>query len=336
MEPVIPHNRPTLGDAEVAAAERVIRSRRLAAGREVAALEAAFCVRLGLPPGHAVATSSGTAALFLALFALEVRGRRVGVPVYACQAVRDAVAMAGATPILLDSAADSPNIDAAAIRSGGVDAAVAVDSFGLPCDAGCFEVVPTIEDAAQALGAADGVPLGLRGRAGIFSMYATKMITSGGQGGMVVSSDLALVEAVRDYLDFDGRHDDRRRFNLQLTDLNAAIGRVQLDALDGFIERRAAIFAAYQAAGLTLIESAHGTPVRYRAVMRAEPRAVIDRLRAAGIHAIVPIEDWELNAPLDAFPHAARLTATTVSLPCYPTLTDAELERVIAALAPLH
>src|SRR5688500_9283517 len=110
---MIPHNKPTLDDTEIQAASRVLGSGWLAQGAEVEAFENALCDFLQLPPGHAVALSSGTAALFMGLWVLDARRKSVALPVYACSALRNAVAMAGAMEVLLDVGDDGPNLDLA-------------------------------------------------------------------------------------------------------------------------------------------------------------------------------------------------------------------------------
>jgi perosamine synthetase len=318
---MIPHNRPTLGAAEELAAQTVLRSGWVAQGPEVESFENELCASLGLPEGRAVAVSSGTAALFLALEVLGARGQDVAFPVYACSALRNAVAMAGAKENLLDVAPGSPNADPAK-----ADAPFAIlpHMFGIPCDLKKAKGT-VIEDCAQSIGGR------LSGAISIFSFYATKLITSGGQGGMLVSKNAALIEAARDYRQFDGRKDRKTRFNLQMTDLQAAIGRAQLKRLPEFLERREEIFRRYQKAGLDLLD-AKGA-VRYRAVLKTDkPAKVLAALHAAGIKAIVPVEDWELLGDPKSYPNAAKLSRTTVSLPCYPSLSDGDVDCVIAAL----
>jgi perosamine synthetase len=336
---MIPHNRPTLGLEEQQAAQRVIASGWIAQGREVEAFENEVCAFLGLPDGYAVAVSSGTAALYVALHALDVAGTRVGCPVYACSALTNALALAGATPVLIDTAADRPNIDTAALLGSKVETAIIPHIFGLPIDIAKIEGIRIIEDAAQAFGAAvRGTRVGLQGDIGIFSFYATKIITSGGQGGMVVSRDPDLIGAVRDYRAFDGRHDREPRFNLQMTDIQAAIGRVQLGKCDGFLRRRQEIFARYQKAGFPLVDERAESirSARYRSVIRSlQPRELIDRLARRGVRAIVPVEDWELLGPPEQFPNAARFTRSTVSLPTYPSLSREEQDLVIDRLMPV-
>jgi perosamine synthetase len=334
---MIPHNRPTLGLEEQRAADRVLASGWIAQGREVEAFENELCGYLGLPERHAVAVSSGTAALFLALWVLDAQGSAVACPAYACSALVNAIRLAGADPHFVDTAADSPNIDPSKLARATAGFSIVAHMFGMPVDisAATKNGVVVIEDCAQALGASfAGAPVGVNGKVGIFSFYATKMITSGGQGGMLVSRDRGLADAARDYRQFDGRHDRKPRFNFQMADLQAAIGRVQLGKLPGFVARRDEIFARYRAAGFDLLdEKTSGVPVRYRSVVRTDnPRAIIDRLAQYDIKAIVPVEDWELLGAAEKYPNAAALTRTTVSLPTYPLLSDEELSRVLDAL----
>ena len=331
---MIPHNLPTIGDEEHAAAARVLASQWLAQGREVEAFENELCDFLDLPPAHAVAVSSGSAALYLALRILGAEGKTVALPVYACAALSNAVALAGGTKRFMDVAAEQPNIDPAALERIDADMAVVAHMFGLPIAIAAAKM-PVVEDCAQAIGARiGGHMVGLQGDVGVFSFYATKLITAGGQGGMVISKDRALVDAVRDYRAFDQRDDRNPRFNFQMTDLQAAIGRVQLARLPTFAARRAAIFSRYREAGLPLLDvSAPAEPVRYRAVIRTrQPNGLIAALAAQNIKAIVPVETWELLDNPSAYPAAGALSRSSVSLPLYPALTDADLAHILRAV----
>lgn len=333
---MIPHNKPSLGSEEAQAALRVLRSGCVAQGKEVELFEDEFCNFLGLPINHAVALSSGTAALFMALWALQAKGKIVALPVYACSALRHAVAMIGAQESLVDIAVNSPNIDMQAVARTAPNIAIVPHLFGIPTDIPDMVGTDIIEDCAQSLGAmSDGKAVGRKGRAAIYSCYATKLITSGGQGGMFISTDRALVESVRDYRQFDQRRDRKARFNFQMTDLQAAIGREQLKKLPMFLKRRNEIFNQYKDAGIPLLDrekkTAHNlVPVRYRAVVRTEnSRDIINALDREGVKAIVPIEDWELLGAPEAFPSAAKLTRESVSLPLYPTLSDQDVAKII-------
>lgn len=329
---MIPHNRPTLGDAEQAAVARVLASGWIAQGREVESLEREFCAYLGLPDGHAVAVSSGSAALFLALTILGVRQKQVALPVYSCAALPDAVTLAGGRSLYMDVALGSPNVAPEEIASVAVDVVVAAHMFGNPIDLRTTGDTLVVEDCAQALVAkVGGVPVGLHGAIGIYSFYATKLITAGGQGGMVVSSNRAIVDAVRDYRQFDHRADRTPRFNFQMTDIQAAIARAQLSRLDSFLSRRAEIFNRYREAGVTLLDAPGA--VRFRVVLRTtEPEKVIARLAEAGVSAIIPVETWEILDCPEAYPFALDMARTTVSLPVYPSLSDKELAVVLDCL----
>jgi len=247
--------------------------------------------------------------------------------------------MAGGEEVLADTSPGSPNIDQAEVKKSGAPITIVPHMFGLPEDLSGLDDLAVVEDCAQALGAkVMGAYAGLQGRAGVFSFAATKLMTSGGQGGMIVSRDRALTDAIRDYREFDCRRDSKIRFNFQMTDLQAAVGRVQLTKLPGFLSRREEIFQMYREAGLDLlgadIDPAAGLePVRYRAVrLTPEPAGVIESLADQGVKAIIPVEDWELLGPGESYPNALKLTKTTVSLPSYPSLTEGEARAVIEAL----
>lgn len=333
---MIPHNRPTAGAAEAAAAQRVIESGWLAQGPEVAAFELEMCAYLGLPEGHAVALSSGTAALFLALWAMDAKQRKIAIPVYSCAALRNAVLMAGGEPMPIDVEEGSPNIALHNAVSAGAAIAIAAHMFGTPLQWG-ETAIPIIEDCAQALGTRiDGRPVGISGTVGVFSFFATKMITCGGQGGMLVSRDRALVDAVRDYREFDCRRDQRARFNFQMTDLQAAVGRVQLSRLDEFLACRQEHHLHYAAAGLPLWQpktALNATPNRFRALLETdEPMRISRGLLQRGVRAIIPVEDWELLDTAAAYPNARRLTHSLLSLPVFPSLSASDREYIIKSV----
>lgn len=332
---MIAHNAPTLGPREAEAAQRVLASGRVAQGPEIEGFENEFCEALGLPHGHAVAVSSGSAALFLALWAFDASGSIVSCPVYACSALTNAIILAGGEPAVVDTAAGSPNIDIEGLIRTGAKVAIVPHIFGFPVDLAKFSGVRIVEDCAQALGASvRGTPVGLQGDVAIFSFYATKLITSGGHGGLVVSRERNLADAVRDYRDFDGHSDRKPRFNFQMTEVQAAIGRVQLQRLPEFLGRRRDIFDRYKAAGIPVLDTSDdfSSPVRYRTVARARrPREIIAKLAENEVKAIVPIEDWELLGPIEQFPNAGSLSRSTISLPTYPLLTDAAQDLIIAS-----
>lgn len=331
----IAHNKPTLGIEEELAAQRVIRSGWLAQGQEVKKFEDDFCEFLGMPQGHAVAVSSGTAALYLALWALNAGSKRVAFPSYVCAALRYAVGLIQGQEVIVDTTADTPNISIDELNNSASEIAIVPHTFGIPVRVDRVNVPIIIEDCCQALGAGlHGKSVGLHGHVGVYSFYATKLITSGGQGGMVASQSKDIIDQIRDYREFDMRSDKIMRFNFQMTDLQAAIGKAQLKKLPQFLERRELIFNMYHEAGLPLYrnDDAHNDcrSIRYRAILPFnDQKTLIQKLAKKGINAIVPIEDWELLATT---PNALKYTKENISLPLYPSLTLEQVQHIIKTL----
>jgi perosamine synthetase len=331
----IPHNKPTLGIEEEQVAQQVIRSGWLAQGNEVLKFENSFCDFVGLPHGHAIAVSSGTAALYLALWVLDAKGKKVAFPSYVCASIRYAVNMAQADEQVIDIDPKSPNISVDDLNRSDSSIAIVPHMFGLPVSIDKISSKLIIEDCCQAIGAGlNGKPVGLHGDIGIFSFYATKLMTSGGQGGMVVSKNKSAIEEIKDFREFDMRPDKKMRFNFQMTDLQAAIGSEQLKKLPVFLKRREEIFKMYTDAGLPLQSNGgrelNSKPIRYRAILPTnKPQEVLKKLSANNIKAIVPIENWEL---LSQTPRAVKYSNETVSLPLYPGLTNPQVATIINSL----
>jgi len=332
---MIPHNRPTIGAEEKEAALRVLNSGWIAQGDEVRQFENEFCEYLGLPEGHAVCVSSGTAALYLALWAVNAKNKKIGMPVYVCSSLRHATALVGGIEVLIDIEKDSPNINIEDLNTHLPDIAIIPHLYGLPVDISKInKSIIVIEDCAQSLGAKlFNEHTGLHGELGIFSFYATKLITSGGQGGMVVSKKKELIELIRDYREFDCRHDWKTRFNFQMTDLQAAIGRAQLKKLPDFLYKREIIFKKYRDSGINLLDVKYHNnlaPIRYRAILKTKnPKNIISALSKEEIQAIIPIEDWELLGDKRVYINAYNYALESVSFPCYPSLTFEEQNKII-------
>ncbi len=334
---LILHNRPTLDEEEILAVTGTINSGFIAQGKEVEQFEEEMCCFLGLPSHSAVAVSSGTAALYLALWALKAKKKIIALPVYTCSSLRNAIALIGGQEFLVDIELTSPNIDLSKVVNSDVEIVIVPHMFGIPVDISDVSNVDIVEDCAQALGARiNNKYVGLHGRLGIFSFYATKLITTGGQGGMVVSKEKKLIDAIRDYREFDQRNDNKMRFNFQMTNLQAAIGSVQLKKLNGFIKRREEIFCKYKQTGLEFLDVGQKIgliPVRYRAILKTQKVSkVMNLLKNNNIGSIIPIKDSELLGDKLLFPKAFQLTQETVSLPIYPSLSDDAVKVVINIL----
>ena len=339
---MIPHSRPTLAEEDAQAVARVVRGGGLAQGPEVAAFERALAERLGVD--DAAAVTSGSVALELALRGLGIgAGDEVLIPSYVCDALHHAVTRCGGVPVLVDADAATLSLsplDAKRRITARTRAVIVAHAFGLAADVDSFGAlgVPIVEDCAQALGAVvEGRPVGCRGQAAVCSFYATKLLTTG-EGGLVAGSR-ALVAGVRAVRDYDEHADLAPRFNAKLTDLQAALGRSQLARFDAFLARRRAIAARYRVrlAGLPcrLPPDAGSRHVYHRFVIEIQRPVdqVIAALERRGVAARRPVfRPIHRALELGGYPEAERLWARALSLPCYPSLSDAEVDTVAAAL----
>jgi dTDP-4-amino-4,6-dideoxygalactose transaminase len=363
-----------MGEAEVEAAAEVLRSGWLTTGARAHAFEAAFAERLGVR--HALAVSSATAALHLALEAAGVgRGDEVILPTYTFTACGEVCAYLGARPVLVD-VGDDYLVRAEAIHERLTDrtrVVMPVHFAGQAVDvrdavAG-REGVRIVEDAAHALPAdVAGTSTGRLGDAAAFSFYATKTMTTGGEGGMLVTDDEAIAARARTMRLHGINADAWNRygaggtwryevtdagFKYNLTDLAASIGLVQLGRLDAMAEQRSRIAARYDSAfaGSDLVAAPprregdrhawHLYVVRLRTEALAMDRgAVVARLAEAGIGASVHFIPLHLHPYYQRehcyregdFPVAEDLYARSISLPIFPDMTDAEVDRVSATL----
>jgi perosamine synthetase len=340
---MIPHSRPSITNDDAERVARVVRSGQLVQGPEVAAFERELAARLGAQ--DAAAVGSGSAALELALVALGVgAGDEVLIPTYVCDALYHAVRRAGATPVLVDADPATHSMsakDALARRTPRTRAVIVPHALGLTADLEPFRAldVPVIEDCAQALGAEldGGDPAGSGGALAVCSFYATKMIAAG-EGGAVVGPS-ALVARVREARDYDERATLAPRTNVKLTDMAAALARGQLARLDAFVARRRALAARYRAllagvpARLPVDAGARHVYHRFVLGLDRDPGAVAQALGERGVAARRPVFRPAHRAHgLDGFPEADRLWAESLSIPCYPALTDDEVERVARAV----
>ena len=355
----IPAARPVIGEEEIEAAVRVLRSGSVVQGPEVAAFEDEFSA---LVDGrHCVAVNSGTSALLLALVAAGIgAGDEVIVPSFTFAATANAVALTGATPVFADIEPDGycldPGATAALIgpRTAGI---MPVHLYGHPAAMGQFEKLAErhglllIEDAAQAHGAAlGGRPVGAFGQAGCFSFYPTKNMHAL-EGGMVVTPDAELARTVR-LLRNQGMErkyaNEIVGYNMRLTDLAAAIGREQLRKLPGWTKQRQANAAALDAAlrGLERLRTpavAEGaTHVYHQYTVRVgdgRRDALQEHLTAAGVgsavyyptpvHQLPPFARHAEGADL---PETACAAAEVLSLPVHPALADPDLARIAEAV----
>ncbi|CAB1063595.1 Bacillosamine/Legionaminic acid biosynthesis aminotransferase PglE; 4-keto-6-deoxy-N-Acetyl-D-hexosaminyl-(Lipid carrier) aminotransferase [Olavius sp. associated proteobacterium Delta 1] len=338
----IPHSRPTLGPQEAKAVSAVIESGYIAEGEIVNTFESAFAKFLGVE--YATSTNSGTSALHLTLLAMGVgQGDEVIIPSYVCSALLNAVNYTGATPILADINPDTYNLNAADVQrfiKKSTKAIIVPHLFGLAADMEpLLELeVPIVEDCAQSIGATHHQrPVGLFGVAGIFSFYATKVITTG-EGGMVTTNSSDIAARIRDLKAYDKREDYKIRFNYKMTDIQAALGIVQLKQLRSFIRRRKKIAEGYNRAFYDLRLKLPPTDTgqiyfRYVLDLKMDSRPWIQELARMGITCDRPIHfPLHQNLKLGGYPATEKAWKQSLSIPIYPTLTDEEISRVIESV----
>jgi dTDP-4-amino-4,6-dideoxygalactose transaminase len=354
---MIPAARPIIGDEERAAVDAVLRSGQLAQGAEVAAFEQEFAAELtGSRP--CVAVSSGTAALHLGLLASGIGpGDEVVVPSFTFAATANSVALTGATPVFADIDPGSFCLAADAVRAvltGRTAAIMPVHLYGHPADMDGLAAVAhehglaVFEDAAQAHGARlDGRLVGTFGTFGAFSLYPTKNMTAG-EGGMV-SAGTPEVERLVRLLRNQGMAAQYQNeivgFNARMTNIHAAIGRVQLRKLAAWTEQRRSNAAFFDAnlVGVTVPPVAPGAEHVYHQYTIRVPEdrdgfaaALRDQWQVGcGVYYPIPnhrLPSFDVTADL---PETERAAAQVLSLPVHPSLTAAELDRIVTAVNAL-
>ena len=344
---IIPHSRPFFGREEIDAVTRVIASRHIAEGVEVEHLESEWARTTGM--SGAVCVGSGLAALRLALHSVGVTaGSEVIVPAYGCVAILNAVLALGATPVLADVEKDRWTLDpssAAGHRTSRTAAVVAVHLFGMPARLGSLDPlgVPVIEDCAHGIGGrVEGKPFGGASAASIASFYATKLI-AGGEGGVVASNHARVLAGVRAARNPSDQRPSPLHLNDKLTDLEAAIVRVQLARLEWTLSERAARARRYaemlaplaSRGSIVLPEIVEGR-IWYRYAVRLESHsadAIFRQLQGVGVHADQPV--WDLRGVVKWSPEfrgSDLAFERLLSLPLYPDLSTAEQERVCDAV----
>jgi len=371
----IPVMIPWLGEEEAQAAAEAVRSGWVAQGPRVAEFERAFAAHLGVP--HAVAVSSCTTALHLALIGAGVGpGDEVVVPSLSFIATANAVTYVGATPVFADVELATGNLTAetvAPLLTARTKAVIAVDQGGVPVDLDAVRElveplgVTVVEDAACGAGSLyRGHPVGSTAQLAAYSFHPRKLLTTG-EGGMVTCQDgevAARLRRLREHgmsVSAADRHAagggaslletyDEIGFNHRMTDIQAAVGLVQLRKLPAMVRRRRELAARYRELlgplGERLVaDPEHGTG-NFQACWLLLPDGALDRtellarLADAGISARRGIMAAHLEAPYKGtarvpLPATELITGRSVILPLYHSLTEDQQDRVIAALREL-
>ena len=354
---MIPIAKPQIGDEEKQAVLEVLDSGMIAQGPRVKAFEEGFAAMCGVK--HAVATSSGTTALHVALLAHGIGpGDEVITSAFTFIASANSVLFTGARPVFVDIDPATFNLDPAKIEAAitpQTKAIMPVHLFGLTCDmAPILDVAAkhgllVIEDACQAHGAEYAEKRSGSFGTGAFSLYPTKNITSA-EGGMITSNDPVIDEKCR----VIRQHGMRRRyyhdelgFNFRMTDVHAAIGLAQLQKLERFNAARianAAYLSAHLQGVITPVTPAGQRHVFHQYTIRVEGGrrdALAQHLSANGIGNMVyypvPIHQQtfyvnELGYGEVCLPETERAAAEVLSLPVHPALSQTDLETIVAAV----
>ncbi len=358
MEVKIPLARPDIGPRERAAVAAVLRTPFLSLGPKVREFEAALAARLGA--GHAIAVSSGTAALHLAVRALGLGpGDEVVTSPFSFVASANCILMEGARPVFADIDDATLNVDPAAMAAAvtrRTRALLPVDAFGLAYDARAVnriarrEGLAVIEDSCEALGATwHGRAAGTLADVGAFGFYPNKQITTG-EGGMLVTRSARIAALARSMRN-QGRDraswlvHHRLGWNYRLDEMSAALGLAQLSRLDELLARRRRVAGWYAEAlagttGVRLLDCPTGCErswfVYVVRLAGARARAAVERtLAQAGIATARYFPPIHLARHFRAlgwrhgqFPVAERASRECLALPFHGRMRAAEVERV--------
>jgi dTDP-4-amino-4,6-dideoxygalactose transaminase len=369
---VIPVSLPWLGPEEAAAAADAVASGWVAQGPRVAAFEHEFAARV--VSRHAVAVSSGTAGLHMALVALGIGpGDEVIVPSLSFIATANAVRYVGATPVFADVDPTTLNLVPETIEprvTSATRAVLLVHQAGIPADIDAIarlcsaRDIALVEDAACAIGSTlRGVPIGGHSDLVVFSFHPRKVLTTG-EGGMVTTprDDWAQrLRRLRDHgmsVSASDRHESTKpvfeqyletAFNYRMTDIQAAVGRVQLSRLAAILVRRRALGTRYQARladipGLVTAQDPPHATTNYQSFWVTLPDgfpmsrdALLQAMMNEGISPrrgimAAHLEPAYLGHPHGPLPHTERLSRQSLILPLYPQMTEEQQDRVIAVL----
>ena len=367
--PVIPVMKPWLGEDESRAAADVVASGWLAQGPKVAEFESAFAARVGA--AHGVAVSSCTTGLHLALYLLGIGpGHEVVVPSLSFIATANSAVYVGATPVFADVEAQDGNVSrrtVEAVLTPRTRAVVVVHQGGVPADVDPIRElceargIALVEDAACAVGSTyRGRPTGASAALAAWSFHPRKLLTTG-EGGMLTVDDAELADRARRLREHGmsvsaaDRHRSRQPvfenylevgFNYRMTDIQAAVGLVQLAKLDAMVQRRRELAAAYQdaLADVPRVRAVHdpvwGTSnfqsfwVELLGGFPLTRNELLGTLASEGVSARAGIMAAHRQPAYAGAVHGDlaatdRLTDSTLILPLFHTMTTAEQEHVV-------
>ncbi|MFN8374433.1 MAG: DegT/DnrJ/EryC1/StrS family aminotransferase [Anaerolineae bacterium] len=361
----IPMSSAELDESDIEAVVAVVRSGRLALGAKSIEFETLMAQYVGVK--HAVAVSSGTAALHLLVRALNIgAGDEVIVPSFTFAASANAVLYERATPVFAEIESDTYNLDPDDVRrkiTPRTKAIMVVDVFGHPAEWDALQQIADehglalIDDSCEALGAEyRGRKIGSFGAAGAFAFYPNKQMTTG-EGGIIVTSDDSIAAMCRS-LRNQGRgqmsawlEHENLGYNYRLDEMSAALGASQLRRIESFLEKRAAVaqmyserLADYDWVRVPVVQPhvrmswfvyvvtlADGLD-RDVVIQRMEDRGVPARGYFFPVH-LQPYVQRMLGTAPGTMPLTENIAKRTLALPFHNNLTRAQVEQVVECLA---
>jgi perosamine synthetase len=340
---------PDVGEPELVEVAEVLASGMLTMGPKVAEFEAEIARLCEVE--HALAVTSGTAALHLAVLALGLEpGDEVLVPAYTFPATANVVALSGLKPVLVDVDPETMNIDPSKIEVGPrTKLLLGVHLFGRPLPLHELPDVPLLEDAAGALGAKyRGRACGGLGVAGCLSFHPRKVVTTG-EGGAVTTNDAEIAAAVQTMRNHGWRSLSppdmpAPGLNYRLADILCAVGIPQARRLDELMAQRTRVAEGYSERlkdlPVLLPRADEGDVHGWQAyVLQIDDRdRVLAELRAQGIEAQIgtyALQQLGAYTGQGPFPGAARVFERALALPLHSKLSDSDLDRVAEAVGRL-
>lgn len=352
-ESLIPVAKPIIGRQERLAVNRVLRSGLIAQGPEVAGLESDFSEIV--ENQFCIAVNSGTSALLISLLAAGIKkGDEVIVPSFTFAATANSVVLAGATPIFVDIDPKTFNLDPRAVEaaiSSRTKAIQVVHLYGQPADMKAImklaedHGIIVLEDAAQAhLASFDCKPVGTFGKTGVFSFYPTKNMTAG-EGGLITTSSAEIARICRLLRNQGMEHRYQNEivgFNNRMTDIHAAIARVQFTKLKEWTETRRknakfldenlnGVVTPYVASGAFHVY--HQYTVR---VVDSNRDAFVDEMSKRGVGAGVyyprPVHSLDSFKQVMDLPETSRACKEVLSIPVYPSLSQRQLDKIVSVV----
>ena len=353
MSAFIPAARPLIGEEELSAVDRVLQSGMMAQGPEVAAFENEFSTIVA--GRQCIAVNSGTSGLHMALIAAGIKqGDEVIVPSFTFAATANTVALTGAAPVFVDIDPLTFNIDPLAIEAAITPRTRAIQPvhlYGQPAAMNQIMAIAArhnllvIEDAAQAhMASLDGTPVGSFGIAGAFSFYPTKNMTSG-EGGMIstASNEVARQCRLLRNQGMEKRYENEIvGFNTRMTDIHAAIGRVQLTKLARWTAQRRsnARFLDQNLKNVVIpfvapnaIHVYHQYTIRIPGHSRdAFADEMTKRGVGNGVYYPIPVHELGSFGLKLELPETTRATKEVLSIPVHPSLSQGELETIVSII----